>query len=764
MVSEDGFTSIFKYLPSAGLVLSPDDPEFTVLAANDAYLSFCNLQKEDIVGKSYFCVFPEHDDSSLSCMRASFETVLKEKKRSNFPLNRCSRSHRDRDTINTRYLEIENLPICDSDGDVLYILHVISDVTRSMDAAARMKRSDDFERLEREVLEIHFRKNIPIEKLLTHYLNGIESLFPNMHCSILRAENQYLHQWSSPSLPPEYINSIGILPIGNNAGSCGTAAYLREMVIAKDIENDIRWKEYKAVALKYNLRACWSYPIIDAEGKVMATFGIYYHEVKEPSSEERKIIEKATAILKIILENRQHIEKVREATLMMEQAQKIAGFGNWSWTLETNETTWSKSLLSMYGISENRLRHTYDDYLNLIHKDDLKRVSTYLSDAIRKTSEINFEARIIRADGQTRYHKTWAKLQKDEYGKPSKLIAACLDITESKQIQEKLQLSESRLRSLVDSQTNYVIRTNLEGNYTYCNKKYYDDFGWLHPEGSLIGRDCLISVLSHHHKLVYDTVEYCRLNPNKVYAIELDKYKRDGQTQSTIWHFICLTDLSGNPAEIQCIGIDNTERKHAEDELKASNKRYRELFHLSPQPMWVYELDTLRFLDVNEAAIRHYGYSKKEFLTMTLSEIRSNEEVPSLMDAVERMKSESGMIHHGIFKHKKKNGDGIYVDMRSNVIAYNDKITHLALATDITERIHYVNAIEEQNKRFKAIAWMQSHVLRAPVARIMSLVDLINNHQNTEPENMELLNYILKSAHELDRIVKDISKQTRHQT
>jgi len=762
MISEEGFTSIFKYLPSPGIVLLPDDPEFTILAANNAYLLLCNMQEDEVVGKGYFDVFLEHPNYSLSDLRASFHKVLKEKKRDFLPLRGYEIYNYHQEINDTRYLEIENIPISEKAGEILYILHVISDITGSTDAAARIKRTDDFEHLEREVLELNFRKNISMEELLTHYLKGIESLFPNMHCSILRVKDHHLHKWSSPSLPPEYIDKTDNLPINDNVGSCGTAAYLKQMVVVKDIENDLRWKDYKGIALKYNLRACWSYPIIDVEDNVMATFGIYYQEVKEPGAEECKIIEKATAILKIILENRQHIERVKEATMMMEQAQKIAGFGNWSWTLKTNEITWSKSLFSMYGISEDPLTKTHDDYLKLVHKDDVKRVSTYLAEAIRRTSEINFETRIVRTDGQIRHHKTWAKLLIDEYGKPHKLIGACLDITQSRQIQEKLQLSESRLRSLVDSQTNYVIRTNLDGNYTYYNNKYRDDFGWLHPEGSLIGRDSMQSVLTHHHKRVYDTAERCRMNPNKVYAVELDKYKRDGRTKSTIWHFMCLTDLSGNPAEIQCIGIDNTERKRAEDELKASHKRYRELFHLSPQPMWVYELDTLKFLDVNEAAIRHYGYSKKEFLAMDLTSIRPKEEVPSFLDAVERLKDESGLIHHGIFKHKKKNGDSIYVDMRSNVINYNDKITYLALANDITERLHYVSAIEDQNKRFKAIAWMQSHVMRAPVARIMSLIDLISNHQNTETEREELLNYILQSAHELDKIVKDISEQTRH--
>lgn len=96
------------------------------------------------------------------------------------------------------------------------------------------------------------------------------------------------------------------------------------------------------------------------------------------------------------------------------------------------------------------------------------------------------------------------------------------------------------------------------------------------------------------------------------------------------------------------------------------------------------------------------------------------------------------------------------------LIPYEDKATHIVLVNDITERLHYINAIEEQNQRFKEIAWMHSHVMRTPVARIMSLVELLHNGQNTVELNTELLDYILQSAHELDKIIRDISDQTKH--
>ena len=79
---------------------------------------------------------------------------------------------------------------------------------------------------------------------------------------------------------------------------------------------------------------------------------------------------------------------------------------------------------------------------------------------------------------------------------------------------------------------------------------------------------------------------------------------------------------------------------------------------------------------------------------------------------------------------------------------------------DITERVNYVRDIEQQNTRLREISWMQSHHVRAPLARILGISTLIADHLKNEPESEELLDYLLKSVHELDLVVRDIVKKT----
>ena len=204
------------------------------------------------------------------------------------------------------------------------------------------------------------------------------------------------------------------------------------------------------------------------------------------------------------------------------------------------------------------------------------------------------------------------------------------------------------------------------------------------------------------------------------------------------------------------------ERKKSISLLKESERRYSDLFHLSPLPMWVHDRETLQFLDVNEAAIKHYGYSLDEFLSMTIKDIRPVEEVILLEQVIAQ--DYIGNAHIGVYKHKKKNGELINVDIQSNSLLFNAKIAKIIIATDVTESLKHITTIENQNKKFLEIAWIQSHVVRAPLARLLGLVTLIKDQLIDGAELEEVLDYIVLSANELDVTIRDISKKANDVT
>ncbi len=130
--------------------------------------------------------------------------------------------------------------------------------------------------------------------------------------------------------------------------------------------------------------------------------------------------------------------------------------------------------------------------------------------------------------------------------------------------------------------------------------------------------------------------------------------------------------------------IEIEERKRIEEALYDSEEQYRLLFESNPHPMWVYDLETLSFLAVNTAAISHYGYSREEFLAMTLKDIRPFEDIPALLDSVSRVGS--GFDMAGIWRHRKKDGGIIYVEINSHTITFAGRHAEVVLANDVTER------------------------------------------------------------------------------
>ncbi|WP_158242834.1 MULTISPECIES: PAS domain S-box protein [unclassified Siphonobacter] len=203
------------------------------------------------------------------------------------------------------------------------------------------------------------------------------------------------------------------------------------------------------------------------------------------------------------------------------------------------------------------------------------------------------------------------------------------------------------------------------------------------------------------------------------------------------------------------------ERYKLKISLLESEKRYSTLFQLSPVPMWVYDLKTLKFVDVNEAALKHYGYDKVEFLNMSIREIRPREDILLLEEAVKESLLSERNSYQGMFRHQKKNGEIIFVYIQSKVIFLNGRQSKLILANDITQHVHYDRTIKTQNQKLKEIAWIQCHVVRTPIARLMGLVDALEEEEMNEALRTELMAHIRTSAQELDTIVRDIAHKAQ---
>jgi PAS domain S-box-containing protein len=261
------------------------------------------------------------------------------------------------------------------------------------------------------------------------------------------------------------------------------------------------------------------------------------------------------------------------------------------------------------------------------------------------------------------------------------------DITERKRAEAELRGSEAQYRRLLDTTYEGVLMFDSEMRITYVNQRLTGMLGVSAEE--MIGGSAQEFVSETSRADVESRWQHRAVNIKEQYDLRLRS--KDGA--SDLWVIVSATPIWGDNGEF--IGslsmlTDITERKMAEEALRQSEERYRLLFERNPQSMWVFDLETLAFLEVNDAAIHHYGYAREEFLAMTIKDIRPAEDVPNLLANVSGVTPQHDEA--GVWKHRKKDGTVIDVEITAHELTYYGRPAQIVLAYDVTER----RSLEEQ--------------------------------------------------------------------
>jgi PAS domain S-box-containing protein len=246
--------------------------------------------------------------------------------------------------------------------------------------------------------------------------------------------------------------------------------------------------------------------------------------------------------------------------------------------------------------------------------------------------------------------------------------------------EEAQKQSEARFRTLAEMSAALIFIYKGE-QFTYFNPVSIQVTGYSEEE--LLNMKFWDLVHPDHREMVHQR-GLARQRGEKVpVRYEFKIITKDGKER---WLDYAASSIQyeGVPAGLG-IAFDVTDRKMTEEQLQVSEHRYKLLFNANPHPMWLYDVDTRKFLEVNDATVRNYGYSRKEFLSMTINDIRPQDDLPAFEKHLNKRAKKDGLNDAGIWRHKKKNGAIIDVNVITHTLDFEGHNAKMVFATEIAD-------------------------------------------------------------------------------
>ncbi|OFX53976.1 MAG: hypothetical protein A2066_00910 [Bacteroidetes bacterium GWB2_41_8] len=331
------------------------------------------------------------------------------------------------------------------------------------------------------------------------------------------------------------------------------------------------------------------------------------------------------------------------------------------------------------------------EYQELVRNNGIKRLDG-------KGEESPYEFRIITKEGESRWViLTGSSINYNE--RPAGIITV-VDITEWKKAKVELLDASNKMQAFFEQSLDGFFFMTMDVPIEWndkADKELLLEFIFSHLKITKVN-DAMLSQYGA------DRQHFLGITPNDFFIHDIeqgksvfrkileagklhtvtDERKLNGESMFIEGDYTCLFDSEGRMTGLFGIQRDITASMEMTEILKESERKYKYLFENNPAPMWIYDLETLRFLEVNNTAIIQYGYSREEFLSMTIKNIRPEDDIDSLLKDVEQ--TVTPFTNAGIWRHVKKNGDIIFVEITSHEIEFDERSARMVIINDISER------------------------------------------------------------------------------
>jgi two-component system, cell cycle sensor histidine kinase and response regulator CckA len=376
---------------------------------------------------------------------------------------------------------------------------------------------------------------------------------------------------------------------------------------------------------------------------------------------------------------------LRETQRRLAVVESAAHVAVWDRNLKTNVITFSSGYNKLYALAAGQRALKYDDWLRLIHPEDLEQVRAHMQDALTRTHLWDEEFRVVWPDGSVRWLLGRGTVFTDETGQTVRIGGVNVDITSRKHMDEALRQSERRFRLAIQATNDAIWDLDLVTGTVSWNETYSTLYGrppetskswqwWIdriHPDDRERTSGGLRSALSGNQSTWTCEYRFRRIDGAWAYIYDRAYIARD--PSGTAWRVIGAME-------------DLTERKRVEAELRESEERFRGVFEEGPLGLGLVGKN-YRFEKVNGALCRMVGYSEVELLQKSFVDITHPDDAPASLELAERLFKREEPIHKVRMRYVKKSGEIIWVDMTGSAIRDKDgEIMYgLAMIEDITE-------------------------------------------------------------------------------
>ncbi len=421
-----------------------------------------------------------------------------------------------------------------------------------------------------------------------------------------------------------------------------------------------------------------------------------------PIIDENGSFQGSFAMFTDITDRKQAEETLAEREQLLSAMSRMAKIGAWEFDPVTLKGTWTDETARIHDL-DPKDETNVEKGLSFYRDDSRQKIEAAVKDAIEQGMPYDLELELVSAKGKHKWVHTIGK-PKIKSEQVVKVQGIFQDITEHKAAAEAVQISNLFLNSIIDQSPYAMWVSDAKGNLIRINPACCRMLNITPDEvigkynvlkDNIVKEQNLLPLVKSVYtegktvrfEIRYDTTQLKTLQLKNTAFVILD---------TTIFP---IEDQNGKITNAVIQHINITDRKQAEEALRKSEENYRFLFENNPHPMWVYDLKTLAFLAVNDAAVEKYGYTRQEFLSMTLADIRPAEDVPRLLEDVAQERPT--LQHSGEWRHRLKDGRIIDVEITSHTFSFDGHNSVLVIAQDITERKVAQEALRQSEFKFR---------------------------------------------------------------